>query len=398
MLMQKFLMVWWVAAATAVYGGGGMMSDSSRCEFEAIFNFGDSNSDTGGFWAAFPAQSAPFGMTYFKKPAGRASDGRLIVDFLVLITWAAEALGIPFLSPYLQSIGSDYRHGANFATLASTVLLPNTSLFVTGISPFSLAIQLNQMKQFKLQTVDFHSNSFPGSTSTNLPSPSIFENSLFTIYIGQNDFTSNLAHIGVAGVMQFIPQVIAQIVGTIEELYEVGGRTFLVQNMAPVGCYPAFAAHVGDKKDVDEFGCVISYNRAVMDYNVMLKERIVEARGRLSNASVLYVDTHSVLLDLFRDPGSNGLEYGTRACCGHGGGKYNFDGRVYCGNKKLVELNGTTSVIEASACGDPWNYVSWDGIHTTEAANKILARAILDGSFSHPHFPFSHHCRLRPVG
>lgn len=54
----------------------------SKCEFEAIFNFGDSNSDTGGFWAAFPAQSGPFGMTYFKRPAGRASDGRLIVDFL----------------------------------------------------------------------------------------------------------------------------------------------------------------------------------------------------------------------------------------------------------------------------------------------------------------------------
>lgn len=54
----------------------------ARCEFQAIFNFGDSNSDTGGFWAAFPAQPAPFGMTYFKKPAGRASDGRLIVDFL----------------------------------------------------------------------------------------------------------------------------------------------------------------------------------------------------------------------------------------------------------------------------------------------------------------------------
>lgn len=54
----------------------------SRCDFQAIFNFGDSNSDTGGFWAAFPAQSGPFGMTYFKKPSGRASDGRLIVDFI----------------------------------------------------------------------------------------------------------------------------------------------------------------------------------------------------------------------------------------------------------------------------------------------------------------------------
>jgi len=57
-------------------------SSRSKCDFEAIFNFGDSNSDTGGFWAAFPSQSGPFGMTYFNKPVGRATDGRLIVDFL----------------------------------------------------------------------------------------------------------------------------------------------------------------------------------------------------------------------------------------------------------------------------------------------------------------------------
>lgn len=67
------------------------------------------------------------------------------------ISWlfAAQALGLPFLSPYLQSIGSDYKHGVNFATSASTVILPTTSVFVSGISPFSLTIQLNQMKQFK---------------------------------------------------------------------------------------------------------------------------------------------------------------------------------------------------------------------------------------------------------
>lgn len=71
---------------------------------------------------------------------------------------AAQGLGQPFVSPYLQSIGSDYTHGANFATLASTVLLPNTSLFVTGVSPFSLAIQLNQMKQFKVKVDELHSS------------------------------------------------------------------------------------------------------------------------------------------------------------------------------------------------------------------------------------------------
>lgn len=58
------------------------LTQDSKCEFKAIFNFGDSNSDTGGFWAAFPAQSGPFGMTFFHKPSGRATDGRLILDFL----------------------------------------------------------------------------------------------------------------------------------------------------------------------------------------------------------------------------------------------------------------------------------------------------------------------------
>jgi hypothetical protein len=77
----------------------------------------------------------------------------------VVLHLAAEALGLPFISPYLQSIGSDYRHGANYATLASTVLLPNTSLFVTGISPFSLAIQLNQMKEFKTKVDELHGSS-----------------------------------------------------------------------------------------------------------------------------------------------------------------------------------------------------------------------------------------------
>lgn len=69
----------------------------------------------------------------------------------------AERIGIPFVSPYLKSIGSDFRHGANFATLASTVLLPQTSLFVSGLSPFALPIQLNQMKHFKAQVDELYS-------------------------------------------------------------------------------------------------------------------------------------------------------------------------------------------------------------------------------------------------
>ncbi|XP_023548832.1 GDSL esterase/lipase At4g01130 [Cucurbita pepo subsp. pepo] len=359
----------------------------SKCEIEAIFNFGDSNSDTGGFWAAFPAQYGPYGMTFFKKPTGRATDGRLVLDFL------AESVGVPFISPYLKSIGSDFRHGANFATLASTVLLPNTSLFVTGISPFSLAIQLNQMKEFKFR-VDEHYSSSHSKGWTQLPPPKIFGKALYTFYIGQNDFTSNLKAIGIEGVNQYLPQVVSQIVYSIMELYKLGGRRFLVMNMAPVGCYPALLVELPHKSsDLDQYGCLISYNQAVRDYNAMLKKQLKRARKAIPKASLLYFDTHSVMLQLFQRPKSHGLKYGTKACCGHGGGPYNFDPRLICGNKKKIN----EKYLTATACSDPYNYVSFDGIHATEAANKHVTLAILNGSYSDPPFSLQNLCNFRPL-
>lgn len=53
-----------------------------QCSFPAIFNLGDSNSDTGGLSAAFGQAPPPNGVTFFHSPAGRFSDGRLIIDFL----------------------------------------------------------------------------------------------------------------------------------------------------------------------------------------------------------------------------------------------------------------------------------------------------------------------------
>lgn len=355
---------------------------NARCNFPAIFNFGDSNSDTGGFWAAFPAQRSPFGMTYFKKPVGRASDGRLVIDFL------AQALGLPFLSPYLNSIGSAFRHGANFATLASTVLLPNTSLFVSGISPFSLAIQLNQMKQLRQRVLEMGSRG-------NLPPVSVFSRALYTVDIGQNDFTGNLASIGIEGVKQYLPQVASQIAGTIKELHDIGGRTFFVMNLAPIGCYPAFIVELPhDPSDIDGFGCLISYNKAVADYNNLLKETLRQTRDQLRDASVVYVDTHSVKLQLYQHPKDHGLSYGTRACCGFGDGEHNFDPRLYCGNSKVID----GANLSATACSDPDKYVSWDGIHTTEAANKLVTLSILQGAQFDPPFPLSNLCDLHPIG
>ncbi|KAL2345724.1 hypothetical protein Fmac_007009 [Flemingia macrophylla] len=59
------------------------MGNSAEFNYPAVFNFGDSNSDTGELAAGLGFQLAPpNGQYYFKIPTGRFCDGRLMLDFL----------------------------------------------------------------------------------------------------------------------------------------------------------------------------------------------------------------------------------------------------------------------------------------------------------------------------
>ncbi|GKV08934.1 hypothetical protein SLEP1_g20504 [Rubroshorea leprosula] len=59
------------------------ISTSIDFNYPTVFNFGDSNSDTGELVAGLGVRlDPPYGQTYFEIPSGRFCDGRLIVDFL----------------------------------------------------------------------------------------------------------------------------------------------------------------------------------------------------------------------------------------------------------------------------------------------------------------------------
>ncbi|KAF5188617.1 GDSL esterase/lipase [Thalictrum thalictroides] len=139
----------------------------------------------------------------------------------------------------------------------------------------------------------------------------------------------NVYEISISGVKQYLPDVFAQIVGTVKELYNLGGRIFFILNLAPVGCYPAFLVELPhDCVELDKNGCMMLYNKAVADYNNMLKYALVVTQKALPNTTIVYVDVHSVYLELLRHPKDHGLMFGPKACCGYGGGDYNFNLRV----------------------------------------------------------------------
>lgn len=72
----------------------------SSCNFPAIFNFGDSNSDTGGISAAFGQAPPPNGLTYFHTPSGRYSDGRLIIDFIGIFSFVSHTFTTYIQNPF----------------------------------------------------------------------------------------------------------------------------------------------------------------------------------------------------------------------------------------------------------------------------------------------------------
>ncbi|KAL9860334.1 GDSL esterase/lipase LIP-4 [Arabidopsis thaliana] len=118
-----------------------------------IFNFGDSNSDTGGLVAGlgYPI-GFPNGRLFFRRSTGRLSDGRLLIDFL------CQSLNTSLLRPYLDSLGrTRFQNGANFAIAGSPTLPKNV--------PFSLNIQVKQFSHFKSRSLELASSSSKPTSS-----------------------------------------------------------------------------------------------------------------------------------------------------------------------------------------------------------------------------------------
>jgi len=195
-----------------------------------------------------------------------------------------------------------------------------------------------------------------------------------------------------------------------QRLYEEGGRNVWIHNTGPLGCLAQNIAKFGtDSTKLDEFGCVSSHNQAAKLFNLQLHAMSNKFQAQYPDANVTYVDIFSIksnlianysrfgkhftkpLIDLnhLENVGYNkilnvlGFEKPLMACCGVGGAPLNYDSRITCGQTKV--LDGIS--VTAKACNDSSEYINWDGIHYTEAANEFVSSQILTGKYSDP--PFS---------
>ncbi|GMN42617.1 hypothetical protein TIFTF001_011828 [Ficus carica] len=350
------------------------------CEYPAIFNFGDSNSDTGAISAAFYPRPPPNGVTFFHTPSGRVCDGRLVIDFI------AKYLGLPNLSPYLDSFGTNFRHGANFATGGATIRRANDSLFVSGISPFPLDIQTVQYSNFRNRTTKLYSQDKKSSIRKNFPRPEEFSKSLFVIDIGQNDLAAGFRNMTNEKLQSAIPEMMNLFATDVQFLCQQGARTFWIHNTGPIGCLPStlFDIHNPVPGFLDDNGCIKSQNDMAKEFNRQLKETVDKLRTELPLAAITYVDMFAAKYSLISNAKKQGFFENLDICCG----SYKNGVRFYCGNNLLK--NGTQFFVDP--CKDPSRHISWDGIHYTEAANRWIAKQIINGYFSDTKIPITQAC------
>ncbi|KAH7678579.1 GDSL lipase/esterase protein [Dioscorea alata] len=344
----------------------GVKNGSGYCEEggKVIFNFGDSNSDTGGLFAGLGIYiPLPEGRVFFRQSTGRLCDGRLIIDFL------CESLNRSYLSAYMEALGSDFSNGANFAISGSSTLPRNT--------PFNLYIQIHQFIHFKSKSLQLIAQGSKG-----LVDEHGFDNALYTIDIGQNDlagaFSSNKTY---DEVIERIPLILSEIESAIKTLYDNGVKNFWVHNTGPLGCLPQkLALPRKDDGDIDQYGCLKTLNNAAREFNSRLSALCDNLRSNLNNVTIVYNDIFSIKYDLVANYTKYGFASPVMACCGLGGPPYNYDLNNQCGSST------------AQACADGSKYISWDGVHYTEAANAIVAAKILSTDYSKPALKFDYFC------
>ncbi|OEL25532.1 GDSL esterase/lipase [Dichanthelium oligosanthes] len=196
---------------------------------------------------------------------------------------------------------------------------------------------------------------------------------------GGKDYNIQLLELGWTPeqTMKNTPIIINATVNGIGRLIALGPVHIVVPGILPTGFLPLFLTFFAgsfSETDFDQYGRLKSYNRLTQCHSSMLRKQVQILQGKYRSTRIMYADYYSQVYQMVQHPHKFvGFSNPFETCCGAGGGKYNFDGTARCG------MPGATT-----ACRDPSARVSWDGIHPTEAANKMIADAWLNGPLLHP--------------
>ncbi|KAJ7951684.1 GDSL esterase/lipase, partial [Quillaja saponaria] len=315
----------------------------------AVITFGDSAVDVGNndyLSTLFRANYPPYGRDFVNhQPTGRFCNGKLATDI------TAETLGFKTFPPaYLspQASGKNLLIGANFASAASGY--DDRAASLSHAIPLSQQLSYYKEYQTKLAQV----------AGTN-KAASIIKDALYILSAGNSDFVQNYYVNPLVNRVYTPDEYSSILVGVfnnfIKDLYSLGARKIGVTSLPPLGCLPAARTLFGFQQK----GCVSRINTDAQGFNKKINSAAVNLQKQLPGLRLVIFDIYKPLYDLVQSPSKFGFAEAGRGCCGTG----------------TVE---TTSFLcnpqSLGTCSNATQYVFWDSVHPSEAANQVLADAL----------------------
>ncbi|NP_001315775.1 GDSL esterase/lipase APG-like precursor [Malus domestica] len=334
---------------------GGNYAQESTTLVPAIMTFGDSAVDVGNndyLPTIFKANYPPYGRDFVShQPTGRFCNGKLATDI------TADTLGFTtyppaYLSP--QASGKNLLIGANFASAASGY--DEKAATLNHAIPLSQQLQYYKEYQTKLAKV-------AGSKKA----ASIIKDALYLLSAGNSDFLQNY-YVNPFVNKVYTPDQYGSILvgvfqGFVKDLYHLGARKIGVTSLPPLGCLPAAITLFGNH----EQRCVARINSDAQGFNKKINSAAGNLQKQLSGLNIVIFDIYKPLYDVIKAPANYGFTEARRGCCGTG----------------IVE---TTSLLcnpkSIGTCSNATQYVFWDSVHPSQAANQVLADALITQGIS----------------
>ncbi|CAN1143177.1 GDSL esterase/lipase At5g45910 [Linum perenne] len=311
------------------------------CDFNAIYNFGDSISDTGNLVIEtpdVPFAHFPYGMT-IHRATGRFSDGYLLIDHI------AEAAGLPYVNPSLNET-LDHSKGANFAVGGVSLLSNETRVKLNVTLPHSQSSVDIQLQWFEQHL----KKRFQNETARR----EHLKGSLFMINGGSNDYGSvHSSRPVVEAKIAIMPDVFAAMTDYIMKLInEYGATKLVVTGIYQGGCL------VNYKFNDNKTHCDPTTNSFHSLHNGLLELELQLLRKMFPNVRIAYADIWGATQWLLDHYWSLGYRYPNyMGCCG--------SASMYCGTKG------------APYCRNPNEYMFWDDVHFTDYTYRLISKMII---------------------
>ncbi|MED6219628.1 hypothetical protein PIB30_037514 [Stylosanthes scabra] len=347
--MKNFIVVFFAYFVLLFWAYSGYAQDTTTL-VPAIITFGDSAVDVGNndyLPTLFKANYPPYGRDFVNhQPTGRFCNGKLATDI------TAETLGFKSYAPaYLspEASGKNLLIGANFASAASGY--DERAAILNHAIPLSQQLEYFKEYQSKLAQV-----------AGNTKSASIIKDALYLLSAGSSDFVQNY-YVNPLINSAFTPDqygssLVDSFTSFIKELYGLGARRIGVTSLPPLGCLPAARTLFGSHEN----GCVSRINTDSQGFNKKINSAASNLQKQLPGLKVVVFDIYKPLLDLVQSPAKSGFVEARRGCCGTG----------------TVE---TTILLcnphSPGTCPNATQYVFWDSVHPSQAANQVLADSLI---------------------